>query len=266
MLRTFRPLIALLVAAVALAPLAGAQASSEGKLTLHDDPNGPAVEDIADCTFWVRGKGLPIAEGTVDVYHSQGRNGVAFVMSVEWTGEEDEDGTYSFLAGPITLGEDQYYPFNLHVEVVTKGERGEFSDPEEYTWVSGTVHCGEPYIPCIEDLAARAIEDGHIELTWTAAPNASYYHVYRQTAGDDLPNGRPNLEYLGNTTATRFVDTTSHAGVTYRYEVTASDGDLLYAESCDIVSVTAVPFFGAPLLTGLALAGALGAFVMMRRR
>lgn len=130
----------------------------------------------------------------------------------------------------------------------------------------------------VENLQAEATPDGNL-LTWDHSfeperrnmfPNVedpAEFRVYRETAEGDWEliaslNARTTEEYL---------DTDVEAGVTYRYAVLYYDG----LESCgdgpgacqeDIVEVTAIPFFGAPILGAIAALGAVGAYATARRK
>lgn len=110
---------------------------------------------------------------------------------------------------------------------------------------------------CPQDVSADASAEG-IRLSWSPSEGADGYRIYRYTAA---------WEYilLGETSATSFTDDTAAAGQTYSYRVRAFNeaGESI---GCESAEATAVPFFGAPLLTALALAGSLGAFAWMRRR
>lgn len=109
---------------------------------------------------------------------------------------------------------------------------------------------------CPEDLTADAGVGG-IRLSWSPAEGADGYRVYRYTAAwEYIP--------LGETTQTTFTDDTAAAGLTYSYRVRAFNeaGESI---GCESAEATAIPFFGAPLLTALAFAGSLGAFAWMRR-
>ena len=239
----------------------------EGELTFHDEADWPATINIADCTFWVRGTGIEVAEGTVDVHENHGRGGSVVVASVNFTGTPNSDGGFDFLVGPITLDyEPSEHGMRLFAEVILSGERTEFGDPER-SLQSGNVriHCGAKFIPCIDDLAAEALDNGDVRLTWSAPDNATNYFVAR-TDGTQLPNGQTDWETLANVTATVYVDETAEPGVTYQYEIISSDGALAMNGSCPIVEVMAVPFFGGPLLGAIAAVAAVGGYAWMRRR
>lgn len=254
-------------ALTALPPAAASEPSwwAEGELTFHDEPDWDATIDVADCTFWLRGTGVEIPNGTVEVYEDHGRGGAVLLMSVAFEGTPNEDGGYDFLVGPLTVETDpEGTGLEVFAEIVvipeSEDDIGRFLQSDEVT-----IHCGGKFIPCIDDLSAEALDDGDVRLTWSAAANATHYFVYR-TDGDQLPNGQTDWDFLANVTATEYVDLTAEAGVTYAYEVVSSDGALAMNGSCPVVEVTAVPFFGAPLLGAVAAVGAVGAYAWMRRR
>ncbi|HVM45297.1 MAG TPA: hypothetical protein VM582_05125 [Candidatus Thermoplasmatota archaeon] len=249
-------------------PLATAQTAWEdnGTLTLHDEPDGPETIDVADCVFWVRGQDVVVASGTVDIYHDMGRGGATRLLSVPFEGTPSGDGRYDFIVGPLEVDSTGHTNgMRIYAEVVIEPRPTPESDPARgVQGAYGRVHCGATYIPCIADLTATALDEGDVRLEWTASANATIYYVYRSD-GVEGPDGRLSWVDVGNTTGTSFVDATAEAGETYVYDVTASDGRLANAEACELVQVTAVPFFGAPLLAALALVGGVGAFAWMRR-
>lgn len=239
----------------------------EGKLTFHDEPDGPATIDIADCVLWVRGTGFEFESGTVDIHENRGRGGSVVLVSANFTGTPNPDGGYDFIVGPLTIDAEGWTGGKrIFAEIIVEPGQTPEADPDRYLQSGNArVHCGGKFIPCIDDLSARALAEGHVALDWSAPDNATHYFVQR-TDGSQLPNGQTDWDTLANVTATQYVDTTAQVGVTYRYNVVSSDGALAMNGSCPHVEVTAVPFFGAPLLGAVAMVGAVGAYAWHRRR
>lgn len=131
------------------------------------------------------------------------------------------------------------------------GER--FDNPNADELCDGAPECPEM------DLTAVANADGSITLEWTDVGDAAdEYNIYRAAEGGDLV-------FLASTSNTTFTDETTAVGVTYEYGISiVKDGR--ESEICARAEATAIPFFGTPLLTALALLGSVGAFVTMRRR
>lgn len=256
----------LLLASFAL-PASAHAVGTTGSLTIHDVEDGPASTQVADCTFWVRGKGFEVSEGVLDIRHNMGRAGSESILTVEFTGTADGAGGYDFEVGPISIPDGDYVSGQrVYAQVVVDDAPNEFGDPTAYVHGDTVrVYCGEKYIPCIDDLSAVALEDGSIRLDWSAPPNATHYFVAR-TDGTQLPNGQTDWETLANVTATSYVDTTAEPGVAYGYEIISSDGALAMSGSCPVAHVTAVPFFGGAVGAALALAGSVGAVAWLRRR
>lgn len=120
------------------------------------------------------------------------------------------------------------------------------------------VTCAEEPPACPGGVSAEALAEGGIRLTWNASEGADGYRISRAIEFEEEI-------LLGTTNETTFVDDTAAPGVTYQYRVRAfSEGG--ESRECPVVEATAVPFFGAPILMALALAGSVGAFVWMRRR
>lgn len=109
------------------------------------------------------------------------------------------------------------------------------------------------------NLTAVANADGSISLNWTDVGSAAdEYNIYRGADGG-------SLVFLASTSNTTYTDETTTVGVTYAYAITIMK-DGRESEICARAQATAIPFFGAPLLTALALLGSVGAFVALRRR
>lgn len=265
-IRTLTTLAALCLLAL---PLAAGQTppwQGNGSLTLHDDPDTEATIDVADCIFWIRGHDIVLANGTVDVYEDHGRDGSELIVSIPYEGTPSGDGRYDVLVGPIEIGARA----RVYAEIVIEPAETPGSDPARYVFgASGEVHCGEQYIPCIEDLTATVLADGSVRLDWTASANATLYHVQRSD-GVQMPNGRLSWETIGNTSGTTFLDTTAPEGERIVYDIMASDGQLANAEACRLAVVTPtteIPFFpttGGLLLGMLGVVG--GAAVVLARR
>jgi hypothetical protein len=73
-------------------------------------------------------------------------------------------------------------------------------------------------------------------ISWTAAPEALSYNVYRSTTGG------PPYTLIGNTTATSYTDTTATYPGTYTYQVTAVG----YMESAPLGPVSGTPLSPIP--------------------
>lgn len=110
--------------------------------------------------------------------------------------------------------------------------------------------------PCPEDLEANANGDGSITLRWSAVDDALGYEVHRTSSDGHV---------LWAVEETTFTDRGTVVGQTYTYEVRAVTAGGTSTD-CPSVEVTAVPFFAAPILGAVALAGGVGAYVAMRRR
>lgn len=118
--------------------------------------------------------------------------------------------------------------------------------------------CAPPPPDCPADLAAHANDDGSVTLTWTASAGAEDYYVMRM---EDDESGWRRVAVTEETTWT---DEDTEPGKAYRYWVMAhAEGQ--WSMDCAIVDATAVPFFGAPVLAALAVAGSVGAYAWLRR-
>lgn len=149
------------------------------------------------------------------------------------------------------------------------GTPGQPACPEEPCGTAGqpacpTVPCGTPGAPacpaptCPANVVATALDAGAIRLTWSGVAGAEAYLVYR-----DVPDAPMTL--VGTVEGTTFVDEDTEVGETYSYMVKAVvDGNP--SGGCTVVSATAIPFFTNVWVGALATLGALGAFVMLRRR
>ncbi|HVM44391.1 MAG TPA: hypothetical protein VM582_00545 [Candidatus Thermoplasmatota archaeon] len=119
--------------------------------------------------------------------------------------------------------------------------------------------CDESAFQC-GVVEARANPDGSVTLSWAALDAVDGYVILRAEGDGEVAP----LDFI-ETGATAYTDTTSVAGETYVYVVVPVLNGVP-ARFCESVGVTAVPFFGAPLLGALALVGVVGAYAAMRRR
>ena len=254
-------LAALALALVAPAASAHRFTDDHGTLTAHDDPDGPPVMDVADCTVYFKSQ-MTEATATFTLYENRGRGGLALVHTEEVVGTPDGEGGYSWSSGAITVDSMQV---RFLAELVFGDEMTEADEPAHTTTTDLHIHCGEPYVGCVQDITAEAIEGGHVRLSWSPAHNATYYRVLRYVG--DLPTGAPNYDEVGQTTGTTFVDETTNPGETHHYRIAAWNEHGGGRGSCrETVTVTAIPFFGAPVLGALALVGTVGAYAWLRRR
>ncbi|HVM44537.1 MAG TPA: hypothetical protein VM582_01280, partial [Candidatus Thermoplasmatota archaeon] len=114
---------------------------------------------------------------------------------------------------------------------------------------------------CPDTLTAQAQEDGSVLLTWDAANedhnDVMFYRIIRDRVT------------IAEVQTTSYLDDATVGGETYAYRVeahgAAAGGGTTWT-GCGSAEVTAVPFFGAPLLGALALAGSVGAYAFARRR
>lgn len=220
---------------------------------VHQDETSGAVVNVVGCTVYAEGRHVVGPGGTVYLVPLYP---LLQAQPVDWenvTGEPEEDGHgFRFMAGPLTLEHDGLYVLYF------------FPDAPDSMFIASsflfevTGCTPEGVAPdCPGELAAY-VEDGVIELDWWAPNGAHYFNVYRA-------EGDGEFEHLGETGIPYFSDVDIEPGVTYTYHVTAvgSQGE---SEGCDVVTVTAVPFFGAPVLGIAAAVGGVGAYGLMRRK
>lgn len=254
---------ALCLAFASFAPVASAQNDNNaGTVKVHDNAaENPPKKNVphVSCDFWIEGFGMNDASGYL-VFYAWPPTGDKQVVTptganLTWTADaEDGQGNFHFLLGPFFLPEGHY-----RVEVYTDdghpGNEGQFAKTKTF-WVEP---CGVEVVnpPCPGGVAAAALPEGGVHLTWTGAADQTFV-VYRAV-------GEGDFEFLTSVTGSSYTDTTTSTGVTYSYYVTNVVGDL-ESEECMVVTVTAVPFFGAPVLGALALAGAVLAYATFRRR
>lgn len=250
---------------LAFSPISSANHNNQGTIKVHDneqeDPDQRNVPHV-DCDFWIEGFKLGDDSGWI-VFYSWPPTGDKQVVDSgedqDWTADSGAaSGEYHFLAGPFTLPTGHW-----RVEVFTDdghpgSDSGHFAKAKTF-WVECEEVVVNPPCPVITNTEAGvAGEEPFILLEWAGVPDATQYVVYRALEGGDF-------EILATTTDTSYTDTDVEVGVTYEYYVTAVVGGI-ESENCEIVEATAIPFFTAPLLGALALAGSLAAFVVLRRK
>lgn len=197
---------------------------------------------LAGCAFWVEGRYLHDQEGTLFLAPAFEEEASVPLADIEAVPQEDGPG-FTFLLGPFDapaegqwtlafVGADDRVTWSHHFEVVD---------------------C-EP--TCEGSLVAEALAEGRVGLSWGVSGDATGYEVQRRVAGEEA------WTPLATVDDTSFVDEATEPGVTYQYRVLA----LGQVEvSCGEVEVTAVPFFGPPLLAALAGVGAIFAYAGFRR-
>lgn len=257
--------LGLAAATLALLPLASAHSNHDehATLTAHDEAGGPAVIDVPDCTAHFQARHMKEPAARFVLYQNHGRGGVREVYAANVTGTPDGDGGWSWESGPVVIEGDHAWHLAELIFGDEKVEKG--NDPLHAESVTVHIHCGRPYVGCVQHITAEALDAGHVRLTWSAAANATFYRVQRYVG--DLPNGAPDYDTIGETRERSFVDTTAKPGDTHTYRIDAwNETDGGRGVCRESVTITAVPFFGAPLFGALALAGTVGAYAWMRRR
>ena len=255
--------------ALALGGTATAQGDPDnrGTIKIHDDETADPEtrnEPHVSCDFWVEGFNMKDPEGHLEFYSWPPTGSKEEVTpsgdSLNWTGTPDGDGEYDFLKGPYSLPEGHY-----RVEAYTDDAHPghEHFAKAKMFWVDECQPENPPEHPdCPTDLNARAEADTSGDpiniIEWDAVTDADSYRIYRAVEGGDF-------EFVDSTTETSYTDTDVEVGVSYEYTVNAVV-DNVESEDCDIVEVTAVPFFGAPILGALALVGSVGALMYFRRK
>lgn len=195
---------------------------------------------LVGCSFWVEGRHLFDEEGTLSLVRPFEEEASVPLADIEAVPEEDAPG-FVFLLGPFhaPAGGDWTLAF------VGSDDRVAWSHAFEI------VDC-EP--TCEGSLVAEALGEGRVALAWTA-DGASTYEVQRRAAGDEA------WTVLATVAEGTYVDEDTNVGATYQYRIVA-EGDV----PCGEVEVTAVPFFGTPVVAALAALGACVAYVALRRR
>lgn len=221
-----------------------------GTVTVLHGPDGPPAI-IADCDFWVQGRGLVADHGTIEADY-----GGATRILGEWRGIENELGRFDFVAGPFRVDVDEEWE-EWRIRAVFDGG-ATLDDPQHFEPCPDGRDDDDDGAPdegaCADDLDATPLENGDVQLRWTTPQkDVSSFRILRD--GETLAEVQTN----------ELLDETSVPGVTYRYEVIAelADGK---TDSCGAIEVTAIPYFGAPLVTTLALAGAILGLACTRRR
>ena len=255
--------LAFLLAAAAL-PAADANDNNAGTVKVHDDETeNPVTRNVphVSCDFWVQAMNLNDPTGYL-VFFGWPPTGDMEVVTPTGAGltfndtTADEHGNFGFNLGPYQLP-----PGHYRVEVYTDDghpgtDDGHFAKTKTF-WVEACdVEVVNP--PCPPGLVAAALDDAGVELNWTAVAGADGYMVYRAEADGDF-------EAIAAVEETTFLDLDVTGGVVYSYYVTAFVGDV-ESVGCQVVTVTAIPFFGAPILLAVAVAGAVGAYAVLRRR
>ncbi len=268
--RTIAALLAAVMAFGAFTGGAAAHTSDEhGEITFYDGPDaegqqaptedGEAPDDFVDleCEFWIEGTDISHPEGSIDVWRITGP-GTSFETTLAtWNFTPEENATYEFDKGPLTLNEswDHYFiiaDMEDEDHHTTEGHHVDYTaceDDEEQ----------EPETPvCPANVETTAHEDETVDLSWDASAGADSYNVYRATAGE-------SFEHVAEVESTSFTDTETEADVTYQYRVTAANEAGESAE-CPVAEVTAIPVFGTPAIAALAAVGGVGAMTALRRR
>lgn len=253
MIRTRMRLVATtLVAAwmVSWLPAASADAGVlNGTVTVLHGPNGPPAI-IADCDFWVEGRNLPVDRGTIVV----GYEGTTTTLG-EWRGERNDLGRFDFVAGPFRVDVDEQWE-EWRIRAVFEGG-STLDDPQHFEPCPDGRDDDDDGAPepgaCPDELRATPQESGAIRLDWTApGQDVSSYRLLRDG------------ETLAEVQETGFTDTTSVPGETYRYEVVA-ELDTGKVDGCGAIEVTAIPYFGSPLLAAIGLGAGLIVLALRRR-
>ncbi|HWH09168.1 MAG TPA: hypothetical protein VNX21_08210, partial [Candidatus Thermoplasmatota archaeon] len=242
------------VLALAAVP-ASATHNNRGTVKVHDneveDPDQRNVPHVS-CDFWIEGFMLGDDSGWL-VFLSWPPTGNKSEVApsgagLEWSADAGEvSGEFHFLQGPFQLP-----PGHYRVEVYTEdghpGGGGHFAKSKTF-WVEP---CETPVVhpPCPPGLEVQARSTaGHPDnfLQWQAVAGATGYNVYRAVEGGDF-------EYQVTIDApyTSYVDDRGiEVGVTYEYYVTALVNGV-ESENCEVVEVTAIPFFPTLVVGGLA--------------
>lgn len=256
-------MLVLTIATMMLAAIPTASAQNEnnnrGTIKIHDelevDPpqqNQPHVS----CDFWVEAFNMKEETGRLEfrAWPPTGDKSVVTPTgdSLTYTGTPDGDGEFDFLKGAYFLEPGHYKVEAIAVD----GQGRETKEKSKVFWVDPC----EEGIECPPmDLTATANADGSISLNWTDVGEAAdEYNIYRSAGGGALV-------FLDSTSDTTYTDESTTVGVSYTYAITiVKDGR--ESEICARAQATAIPFFGAPILAALALAGSVGAFAVLRRR
>lgn len=247
-----RTLACLAIAAAALVlPTAAAHTveADHGDFTIAYEETGFTCDDVS-----LVGRHFDVAEAHFTLWAT--REGTAPDERLDegmFTAQPEEDGDgFSFVIGPYNLGE------------TGKPDGFDFA----ITWDDGEAHelhvafdgrcAGDaPVPPCEDDIVtATANDDGTITLRWTQVGQT--VEIYR----DGVLHA--TVGTTEDPASRQYNDVGTVAGETYAYELRFLFGTSHVGRGC--LEVTAVPFFGAPLFGALALVGAVGVHVVLRRR
>lgn len=247
----------------------GATHNNQGTVKVHDDADeNPDIRNVphVSCDFWIEGFKLGDDSGWIRFFGWPPTGDKTEVTptgdDLDWAADSGSaSGEYHFLSGPYQLPTGHY-----RVEVYTNdghpgSDSGHFAKAKTF-WVEP---CEGPVVnpPCPTILGVEATsQDGNaaITLTWSAAAGAETYMVYRALPGEDFELAG---SVDGDTLTYRDEDV--EAGVTYEYYVTAVIGGI-ESENCEVVEASAIPFFPTLLVGVVAVAGSVGAYVLLRRR
>lgn len=252
--------VAILAVAAAFSLIPFATAHDAGETDEHGVITVTSQSDV--CTVHVR---VEHAFGGPIIFQLQRLDGESFVMVAEEnltgtpeTAEGEKTGLFTFDFDMDVAAEDSEHLARLVLSFEdASSEMHSAIEP-----VEGFVCVESPSAPpvCEATLVASAESDG-VHLEWEAASEEHNQVAFYRVLRDGLE--------LAQTQDTSFVDTTAAAGQTYVYEVQAhgeaAAGGTVFT-SCGTVEVTAVPFWGAPILGAIALVGTIGAYATLRRR
>lgn len=260
--------VATALVGVAMVPSASAHlVGHDDDLTIHDTGDGVPTRDVADCTFFAR-------------FDLDGDEGTVFVNQTFGPRVPEGQGELH-LQVPFTA-EDRQADGRTLVEI-TVPERGQFfvDATDGDTLLHSRlfeVHCGEEFAGCFEDVQVETLANGSVRLEWDAAPGARSYVIGRSNTSEHPEAlGRFEVFQLANIGSTVYYDEDAPAGVPQLYWIEPQAFEPMEdfepssvldfpRLTCGLVEATAVPFFGAPLMAALALAGAVGAYGWLRRK
>lgn len=255
-------------------PTAAAVHNNQGTVKVHDnedeDPDTRNVPHV-DCEFWIEGFNMGDDSGWIVFYGWPPTGDKEIVWSGEeqnWTADASEEHSHHFLAGPFTLPSG-HYRVEVYTDAGHPGATPDGSNPHFAKTKTFWVECEETPVvnpPCPPGLNAVATttdaDTPVVHLTWDAVAGADGYLVYRAVGGGEFELA---VDIVDLVTDTQYFDHHVEAGTTYEYYVTAVIGDA-ESENCEIVEVTAIPFFPQAALGALALLGSVGALMYFRRR
>lgn len=256
-------LVALLVAGAFL-PTSGANSHGNvGTIKVHDDaatnPDQRNVPHVS-CDFYIEGFGMKDDSGWLQFWSWPPTGNKTAITpggaSTLWTSDGvDANGDHHFMAGPFNLPSG-HYRVEAFGDDPHAGTPGHFAKAKTF-WVEP---CGATVVnpPCPTGLVGFSLGTGDVRLGWTAVAGAESYVVYRATDGGDFG-------MVGTSVFPAFDDNSTAGGASYEYYVTAVVGTT-ESVGCSAIEVTAVPFFGSWTLGAIALLGAVGIFVVLRRR